>query len=200
MIGGEAMGISSTLKHFWAALKFLYERSDFGTQEALAAASGVSRSTISEQLSQAKGCSSKVQERLAAAFGYDLLTFLALGRVVLQRGLSPHDPVDLHELAGELLPDWLMVLADTDTMPANALFIPEGRVMWVIDQDKRHFRAGARYGLVIEGERLVARASLMDDDSPCLVTDQGVIKPPGEWGGPWLLGLAVMRVEKLDDF
>lgn len=75
---------STQVKRFQAALRYCYTHSDFGSQDALAVSAGVGRSTLNEQLKGKKGSSAKLQTKLAAAFGYDLLDFLSLGKSLLE--------------------------------------------------------------------------------------------------------------------
>jgi transcriptional regulator with XRE-family HTH domain len=81
----------SILAAFWEALNHCYAEGEFPTQEALASKSGLSRTTINQQLKRTKSSSRHVQHKIAEAFGYDLIDFLALGKSLLaQRNNSSH--------------------------------------------------------------------------------------------------------------
>lgn len=79
---------------FWRALDHCMQRSNFsgwGGKEALAAAAGISSGMVNEVLSHKKGRRSGTQEKIARAFGYDLVDFLALGRSLIQQETSGAD-------------------------------------------------------------------------------------------------------------
>lgn len=89
------MELKDNIREFWAALEYCYSNTDlFNSQKALSIAAGVRDSTTSEQLRKKKGCDVSTQSKIAAAFGYDLLDFLNIGRDLLD-GISLDESISL---------------------------------------------------------------------------------------------------------
>ena len=93
------MAKDETKNYFWAALRHCYDISDFGNHDALAAAAGVTPSTISGLLSRKKAGRTKTQAKIALAFGYEFVDFLVLGRCIITKSEYPSPRVYAEELA-----------------------------------------------------------------------------------------------------
>lgn len=77
--------LSKTSEWFWAALNHCLERKGL-KQLSLAKAAGVEQSTISRLKNRQIHGSPETREKVAAACGYDLMDFLALGKRLLEQG------------------------------------------------------------------------------------------------------------------
>lgn len=70
-------------QYFFKALKHCYNESKFKTQKELALTAGISSSTLSEALN-GKKAGDKAKIKVAKAFGYTLIDFIALGRTLIE--------------------------------------------------------------------------------------------------------------------
>lgn len=85
------MEIPETTLNFRAAFKYCFSNSEFKNQKSVAKAAKVSESVISE-INKNKSYGPKTQEKIAKAFGYELLDFLTLGKK-LALGQNPEKSI-----------------------------------------------------------------------------------------------------------
>ncbi|MFZ3044398.1 MAG: S24 family peptidase, partial [Desulfatirhabdiaceae bacterium] len=74
---------------FLKALKHFYGQGKFESQKDLALAADVAPSIVNELLKEKRAYGPSKQEKIAAAFGYDLIEFLVIGRSILETGQPP---------------------------------------------------------------------------------------------------------------
>ena len=72
------------IEYFRKAYEYVFERSRFKTQKALAEEAGVSEAALSEIKKKKKNYGHKTQTGIARALGYELLDFLDLGRKLIE--------------------------------------------------------------------------------------------------------------------
>jgi transcriptional regulator with XRE-family HTH domain len=73
---------SPTTYAFWTALDHFFGRSGW-TKKELAFKAGIGKSTVTELLQRKIGRKPELQARVAVAFGFDLLDFLAVGQKII---------------------------------------------------------------------------------------------------------------------
>lgn len=191
------MTITDTSRQFWAALEYLFERSDYPNQEALAITAGVSQSTISEMLRKKRSFSAKIQAKVAEAFGIDLIDMLSIGRD-LAAGKIP-------DLSNS--PKWTMKSLDAYQLSIVGEMMrsdPELRIavyvddqyMYVADIAQTRFEAGKLFMVEIDGNRSIMSALELDGKTAiasnytCIVVDK--------WGPPKIIGKVILRAERID--
>ncbi|MCP4163037.1 MAG: hypothetical protein GY760_23500 [Deltaproteobacteria bacterium] len=70
-------------EYFFEATEYCFQNSDFDSQKALAITAGIPPSMVNEILKRKKSFGSKTQAKIASAFSYDIVDFMALGRDLL---------------------------------------------------------------------------------------------------------------------
>lgn len=191
------MAITETSRQFWAALEYIFERSEFPNQEALAITAGISQSSISMMLNKKRSFSAKVQTKVSQAFGYPLLDFLLIGRK-LMAGENPDliNPSSLSMIGLDSYQSKLLgeLMKRDPTLRIEFAVIDD--VLFVADKDKGDFEAGKTYLVYLQGERTIRTAVEMDS-KPGLATAE-TCKPVDAWGPPLIIGRVVLKAERVD--
>jgi hypothetical protein len=200
-LDGVLVGNTSLRLQFWTALDHCFLEGEYKTQDCLARAAGVSQATISLMKSRKRTYRPEIQAKVAKAFGYDLVDFLALGRWILQGGdpktyHSPGIPKDKASFSAEEL-TWaqlellgVFMQQHPDERYAVAL---EDREIYIGDRKKTSFIEGKRFLVRLDGKIQVRIASRMGDSKVLINKNGRVEQSPGPWPGDWVLGQVVFR-------
>lgn len=192
----QAVAITETSRQFWAALEYVFKRSDIPNQEALAITAGVSQPTISDLLNKKRAYRAPIQTKIARALGYDLVDFLLIGREILA-GHKPNltsppklpiDSLDAYQskLLGELIKD--------RSIDLDLAVIDD--VMYVADRNKTDFEAGQLYLVYLEGKRQVRTAVLLNG-APALAAADRCDHADTPWGPPQIIGQVMLKAVRV---
>lgn len=186
---------------FWTALDYCFLEGGYRTQGDLASAAGVSQATISLMKRRQRNYSTDIQAKVAGAFGYDLVDFLALGRWILQ-GKDPDDLQSL-DIPKERV---LFSLEDLSEEPLELLgafmrqntkkryvVAVEDEEIFIGDRSTTRFIEGKRYIVRLDGKLQVRTASQMNQGKVLINNKGSVEMAPGPWPGDWVLGQVVYR-------
>jgi plasmid maintenance system antidote protein VapI len=182
---------NSTLQAWWAALEYCFNQSDFYTHDSLAAEAGVSRSLITEQINKKKSCSAKTQDKIAKAFGYDLVDFLQLGKGLLKeddnsKRLDAH--AKLRDNSSQRRGIFAVYLENHPDVEPE--FHQEGPHYYLANIKRTKFEQGARYIAEIKETRKIITA-IKVSGKKAYQDSTGVHLASERWGKPWIVGRVV---------